>query len=141
MIGTKTFMKIPWGIIAAAGMMFCSFATVAVVVLYRVDIALTIEGSEGVSVFATWYQTLLLVSDILIFSAAVAAIVFYFIKRSRTAVSDMRNISVHGQAVTENPADVSEQYEHEREEAVLRRERRRAECEKNSAAEDGEDNV
>lgn len=97
--GSAVFMKVPWGIIAAVCLMFCSFATVAVVVFYSVDNALTIEGSEAVGLFDTWYQTLLFVADILALCAAVAAIVFYAL-RQRSSHRPRLALPEHSSAAT-----------------------------------------
>lgn len=97
--GSAVFMKVPWGIIAAVCLMFCSFATVAVVALYAVDNALTIEGSEAVGLFDTWYQTLLFVADILALCAAVAAIVFYAL-RQRSSHRPRLALPEHSSAAT-----------------------------------------
>ena len=97
--GSAVFMKVPWGIIAAVCLMFCSFATGAVVVFYSVDNALTIEGSEAVGLFDTWYQTLLFVADILALCAAVAAIVFYAL-RQRSSHRPRLALPEHSSAAT-----------------------------------------
>lgn len=77
----KGLYDMPWGTIAVALAMILSFVTIAIVVLYEVDVILTIEGPAGITIFDTWYQTLLFVVECVCGAGFIGCIVMHVLSR------------------------------------------------------------
>lgn len=83
--------KLPWGAFAGILAMIISFMTIAVVALYIVADVLAIEGAETATLFDTWYQTVLFISDVICIVGFVVCLVFSVMKR-KNAKSDTEMI-------------------------------------------------
>lgn len=72
--------KIPWGIIAGVCAILFFFATLAVVALYVINSGVAAQTNQTATIFATWYQTLIFIVDIIVFLGFGGSFTMYILK-------------------------------------------------------------
>lgn len=73
--------KVPWGIIAGALAIVISVVTAGVVAGYVVSGAIAGATNNTVTLFETWWQTLLFVTDCILVALFVTCVIFYVVKK------------------------------------------------------------